>query len=237
MEIVVNHLTRMQRGFICVAGVNLQTKEHVRPVLRGARLSKDLLSRNGGPFDMAAVVDLGNATPAGSKPEVEDYVFDPSKANFVKNFAEEKFWRLLTELAQLKLSTIFGEALKSRGSKSCAVDVGRGKASLGCLGPISHSKLYLRPRSGKPDQIRIMVKDGEFDLDLGVTDIRLYGDDHVTPNPEIVKRIAKRLVQDCGALLSVGLTRSFASSVDFSPVHWLQVNNIHLEDDPARQLG
>jgi hypothetical protein len=33
MQIVINHLTRMQRGFMCVAGVDLATGRHVRPVL------------------------------------------------------------------------------------------------------------------------------------------------------------------------------------------------------------
>lgn len=237
MEIVVNHLTRMQPGYICVAGVNLENKEHVRPVLSGARLSKDLLSRNGGPFDIAAIVDPGTTKGAGSKPEVEDCLFDPSKARFVKNLGAEKFWKLLTELAQLKLSIIFGNELKSRGPKSIAVDVGRGKASLGCLGLVAHSDLYLRPRAGKPDQIRIRVSDGEFDLDLGVTDIRLYEDDHVTPNSNVVRGIAKCLVNRRGVVLSVGLTRPFSSSPDFPAVHWLQVNNIHLEDDPTWRLG
>lgn len=54
MKIAVNHLTRMQPGYICVAGIDLETGSHVRPVLPSGRLSAALLRRNGGPFDIAA---------------------------------------------------------------------------------------------------------------------------------------------------------------------------------------
>ena len=92
-------------------------------------------------------------------------------------------------------------------------------------------------RPGKPSQIRMQFSDGDYVLDCGVTDIRLYRDDHVTPDTKRVERVAKRLKSATGLILSVGLTRPYASSPDFSPVHWLQVNNIHLQDDPIWQLG
>ena len=83
----------------------------------------------------------------------------------------------------------------------------------------------------------LVFTDGEFDLNCGVTDIRLYGNDHVTPDTKEVERFAKRLKSSIGLIICVGLTRPYASSPDFNPVHWLQVNNIHLQDDPIWQLG
>jgi hypothetical protein len=219
VRIVVNHLTPMQQGYICVAGVDLETELHVRPVLRGTRLSTGLLTRNGGPFDMAVVVDLGIPRPIPQKPEVEDHVFDPSETRTIRTLRGNQFWALLTRIAKPKLVDIFGPDLTKRGARSCAVDVGRGIASLGCLVAHPHPKLFLRPRLGKPDQIRIALTDGDLDLDCGVTDIRLYGDDHVTPNAKEVQRIAKRLNSSMGLILSVGLTRPYAGSPDFNPVH------------------
>jgi hypothetical protein len=35
VKIVVNHLTRMQQGYICVSGLKLGTCHHVRPILSG----------------------------------------------------------------------------------------------------------------------------------------------------------------------------------------------------------
>ena len=49
MRIVVNHLTRMQKGFMCVAGIDLDTRLHVRPVL-DRQMPIDLLSVHGGPL-------------------------------------------------------------------------------------------------------------------------------------------------------------------------------------------
>ena len=59
MRIVVNHLTRMQPSYICVAGIDVQDNEHIRPVLGRERLTVGLLARNGGAFDMGRLVDLG----------------------------------------------------------------------------------------------------------------------------------------------------------------------------------
>lgn len=123
------------------------------------------------------------------------------------------------------------------GSSSCGVEVCKGSASLGCLIPASRPFLYIRKRSDRNDQVRMRLDDGDFFLDCGVTDIRLYGDDHIIPDETMVQSIANRLKNGVEVILSMGLTRVYASSVDFDPVHWLQVNNIHLEDDPTWQFG
>src|SRR5215210_1099974 len=59
MRILVDHLTRMQPGYFCAAGIDLESGRHVRPVLRRGRLTTDLLGTNGGPFDIGSVLDLG----------------------------------------------------------------------------------------------------------------------------------------------------------------------------------
>lgn len=236
MKIVVNHLTRMQQGYICVSGLKLGICNHIRPILSGTRLSTSLLKRNGGPFDIAEVVDLGTVKYSPQNPEVEDHIFDPAKVKAIGTLKSAGFWTLLTKVAERKLVNIFGEDLIKRGAESCGVDVGKGVASLGCLIPTSPPEIYLKEREGKTDQIRIRVNDGRFYLDLGITDIRLYGEDHVTPNKRIVKNVGERLRKGEDVILSVGLTRPFSTLSGFPPVHWLQVNNIHLKSDPIWQL-
>jgi hypothetical protein len=234
MQIVVNHLTRMTSGFMCVAGLNPESLTQVRLTLSGERLKTALLRRHGGPIDMAVTLSLGNPIPTPSRPEVEDHVIDTSKVKTEKILGAEKFWDLLRKVAASELSAIFGPDLKMRGSKSCGVDVGAGQASLGCLIPATSCNLYVEEKMGGNPKVRIEISDGSLGLDLAVTDLRLYGDDHVTVNESTVKSVAKRLKNGVGVILSVGLTRPFPST---APLHWLQCNNIHLEDDPTWRLG
>jgi hypothetical protein len=209
MRIIVNHLTRMKSGYVCIAGVDSESMRHVRPVPRGTRLDKSSLVPAGGPFNIAYEVDIGAAACIGTCPELEDHAFNLDSAQNLRLCAPSEFWDFLRGLAKPTLTEIFGEHLKRRGPWSCGVDKGLGTASLGCLDPANRPELYLRPREGKPPQIRIRVNDGIFDLDLGVTDARLYKSDLVTPDKSRVNRAAEKLEQGVGVILSVGLTRAF----------------------------
>jgi hypothetical protein len=97
--------------------------------------------------------------------------------------------------------------------------------------------LSTRPNPGRPDQVRLQVGDGRFALDLGVTDVRLYGPDHVTPDRERIAAVAARLRGGVQIVLALGLTRATAGTPDYPSVHWLQVNSLHLADEPGWRLG
>jgi len=240
MIIVVNHLTRMREGHICVAGVDLKTDQHVRPVLKWEQLTSQFLARNNGPFDLANVVDLGVTEPHPKKPHIEDRIFRPSQTRLLETLEAEDFWALLYSISKPSLQAIFGSDLRRVGRASCGTDVGKGEASLGCLRPSRRPQLKYttRGRQGKP-RIRIHLTDDRFDVWVGVTDIRLYENDHITPDRAIVEQTAQRLQKSGAVILGVGLTRPFSSSTEHEnePLHWLQVNNIHLEADPVRQRG
>jgi hypothetical protein len=237
VKIVINHLTRMQKGFVCVAGVDLATGQHVRPLLR-SQMRKDLLARHGGPFDVGRVVELGWTKYVGTRPESEDYLFHQSEARGLGDMPADEFWALLSKLARPKLGEIFGKDLLPRGPRSYAVDVGRGVASLGCFVTPDRPQLALQHRDAlSRDRIRIQFRSGRHEFDLGVTDIRLYAADHVTPDAALVQRVAQRLQTAPVVILSVGLTRAFRSTPEEPALHWLQVNNLHLPDDPVWRLG
>ncbi len=236
MRIAVNHLTRMQQGYMYGAGINMESLRHLRPVSAAGRLSTSLLTRYGGPFDVGAVLELGTTRPRATKPQIEDVLVDLSDIQHIDELQPRKFWRFLTQVAESKLRDIFGHDLEEIGSSSCGVKVGKGEASLGCLVPKSSPSLYVRKRSDRADQVRMRLTDGTFCLDCGVTDIRLYGSNHVSPDDQLIQRIAGRL-SNVPVILSMGSTRAYASREGFDPVHWFQVNNIHLEDDPTWQLG
>lgn len=231
MKIVVNHLTRMKPGYICVAGIDVESHDHVRPVLGGKRLAVDLLRRHGGPFEMAAIVDLGITKPAGSPPETEDHWFDPTRTAVVNDLDAKKFWKLLQSVSRKKLAEIFGADLVSRG-KGCTLDQRAGIGSLGCLLPGSPPEF-----SVSWGKVRAKVSDGIFSADLSVTDLRLYEDDQQTPRMDVLQSVQRRIRDGVGVVLSVGLARAFQASGDSAARHWLQLNNVHLEDDPAWHVG
>jgi hypothetical protein len=185
---------------------------------------------------MSAVLELDTTRTHSAKPQVEDIIIDLSNIKRIGTLQPIKFWRFLTQIAEPKLRNIFGQDLIKIGSDSCGVKVGKGDASLGYLIPKPYPSLYIRRRSDRADQVRMQFTDGTFNLDCGVTDIRLYGNDHVTVNDQIIEDISQRL-SDVPVILSIGLTRAYASRPDFDPIHWLQVNNIHLENDPTWRLG
>jgi hypothetical protein len=236
MYLLINHLTRMRQGFMCTAGVNLATGQHVRPVVR-KQLGIDMLARHGGPFDIGALVELGPTLRVGQPPELEDYRFNPKKAARKGTASGQLLWDWQVRLARSTLTELFGNELTRRGAHSCAVDLHQGKASLGCWASPRCAELYMAPRPDRPPQVRLRASDGEFDLDLGVTDIRLYGADHVTPDEAAVSRVRERLRAGEEVILTVGLTRPPPPAPGQPQVHWLQVNNFHFREDQIWQLG
>jgi hypothetical protein len=191
-------------------------------------LSVDLLQRRGGAFGIATVVDLGTTQPRGTPPETEDQLFDPNQVTVVRELTPGRFWNLLKAVSQRRLTDVFGHDLKAQRS-GCAVDEGTGIASLGCVRPLTRPKIFINGWG----KIRASVSDGSFDVDLSVTDARLYKDDQQTPRTTLVAEVQRRIGRGVGVMLSVGLARAFQVSGDTARRHWLQVNNIHLEDDPT----
>lgn len=227
MRIVVNHLTRMQHGYICVAGIDPTTGKHVRPQPEDDRWRRPDLVRQGGPFDIASVVDLGRSSYIGRAPELEDYRVRPTNARRQMDLTATEFWELLMRVSCARLREIFGDDLHRQGT-SFAVDEGKGKASLGCL-------LLSRPpalRVTAAHDVRLSFSTALDAPALKVTDLRLYEGNPVTVRREVVQSITRRIADGVTVILSVGLGRPWQKPGDVAPRHWLQVNNIHLEDDP-----
>lgn len=229
MRIIVNHLTRMQPGYICVAGVDLQTGKHVRPVQIG-RLSRTRLTRYGGPFDIATLVDLGRVEYAGSPPKAEDYrfSFDETHPYFVA--APRDFWYLLDRTAQRRLADIFGPELRKHGG-TCALPLGKGRASLGCLIPTGKPEFVMSDSR----TVRLHFSDGAFEARASVTDLRLYEANQQTPRFAVIDDLQRRINSGVGVILSVGVGHPWRKPEDTEERHWLQVNGIHLADNPVWQ--
>jgi hypothetical protein len=213
----------MKARHICAAGIDCGTRRHIRLDAGADGLRTDMLARYGGPFEIGNCIILKSVKPRQPqiKPHIEDYIFD---SRFIVNngkIPDEQFWQLLFSVSRRSLKRIFGAELYCKG-ESCVTPIGKREASLGCIIPKRVSELRICP--DRP-QVRVRVYDGEFDVDLGVTDVRFYRGHDFAPVPETVRRVFERLHSSHPVILSVGLTREYRG------FHWLQVNNIHFEDD------
>lgn len=223
MRIVVTDVTRMAEGYCCVAGIDRDTGEHIRPVL-GERLRRCLLAPSG-PFALGAIVDLGDVQDAGSAPMVEDRRFVPGAARRIRSLGPAAYWRMVSAGTPDRLRAIFGETLQQDG-RTASVPANRGNASLGLFAPNEPPELRINDYG----RVRMRLADSEMELDAAVSDLRFFGERN-QPRPDIVENLAGRIEQG-GCVLSVGLTRLYASTSSEPPRHWLQVNGVHLADDP-----
>jgi hypothetical protein len=231
MYLVITHLTRMQPGSICVAGIDPDTGRQIRPVI-GRCFTRDFLYQNGGPFQIAAAVDLGQTTYVGHAPEYEDHRIDPNSLRYLGRLTADDFWSVLRKTSKHHLAGTFGTALQHDSkTHSSTTAENTGAASLGHLCPTCPADISVN-HWGK---LRAVIHDQTSEPEISVTDIRLCRFDHQTPRLKLVADISDRL-QSVPAILAVGLTRPFQKSDDAPTRHWLQLNNIHLQDDPLGEL-
>jgi hypothetical protein len=81
---------------------------------------------------------------------------------------------------------------------------------------------------GRP---RAALFEHDVKFKISLTDFRFCRSDHRTPRLKLLADIRTR-IQTVPAILAVGLTRAYQKSPAHPVGHWLQLNNIHLQDDP-----
>jgi len=232
MEIAVNHLTRMSTGRICVAGIDLKTGRHVRPVLENG-LPTSLLERNGGPFDVGNVVELGQTAPCPQTPKVEDHWFSEANAQKLRLANADGYWGMLNAVSKDDLAHIFGNQLVITDTHKAYLPQHCGAASLGCLIPIEPPEIFMDWGKARA-RVKTKFMGNAISLDLSPTDIRLYGANHSTPDLELIEDLNRRMVHE-KVVLGVGV--GYAAQFGHYPwAHWLQVNAIHLSGSPTWQL-
>lgn len=213
MEILVHQLTRMGPGRICVAGLDVATGQHVRPVLPFPGLDARLADE--GPFAIGGRVDLGPVAPSPTRPRIEDVRFDPALARRVATVGGGELWRVAREVARHELTALFGPDLLRLGVGSMACRPGSGAASLGVWAPPAPPVLRVTD-----NRVRLRVRVGSRELDLSVTDRRFWMPDHERANGAAVAEAAARIIAGAPVLLGVGLTREYEGQM------WLQVNSV-----------
>jgi Dual OB-containing domain len=219
----------MREMRICVAGVEVGTEQHLRPVVaKPERLGRDLLHESGGPFELGAVVELGEVRPQPDPPAIEDHLFQPQRARRLGRLDGDRYLELLERISHRNLRNAFGPELKRRGERKYATDLGQGERTLACVklrGPLaleidSFGKLSLRfEEAGRP-------------ANAPLTDLRFFEPDQDTIRHRTVDDVSARLRGDVDVWVMFGLARAWQASNDDAERHWLQVNGLCLGDRP-----
>lgn len=230
MRIVVNHVTRMTAPRICVAGIDTEAFEHIRPTTPAYDpITRRLLREEGGVFRMGAVVDLGPVTPEPAPPESEDHRFQTQRARHVEDLSDPEFLALLEEVASPSIEDGFGPDLERVGWKY-AVEAGMGDRSLAVIKARRRPALEIDDRYGR---LQLRFDDPDPRTYLAVTDVRFFERDQRTPRRAVVDDVATRLRSGVDAFLMLGLARAYRTPNDDRERHWLQLNGLVLVDRPV----
>jgi hypothetical protein len=215
--IVIDHLARLDDGSVAVAGID-GGHDHVAPRHENG-WDTSATSRQGGPFGVGELVDLGFSRRVGVAPLVEEREVEQASLRPLGRITDGDFWSMLETLGQDSLPAIYGDDLTRQSSGTACVPEGRGRASLGVLRCPGPAELFRRG-----GQLRIGIDDLQLgSLDLAVFDFRLRDEQGVPIDP-LWKVIRRRVLAGEPVILSVGLSRTFNGS------HWLRVDNIHFRD-------
>ncbi|MGH8999739.1 MAG: hypothetical protein ACRDY7_10155 [Acidimicrobiia bacterium] len=215
--IIVDHLARLDDGSVAVAGIDAE-HAFVAPRTTSA-WNTAATTRDGGPFGVGELVELGFSRRSGEPPLVEEREVEPAGLAGHGRLSDGDFWTLLEVIGQDSLPAIYGPDLVRSPSGAAAVAEGQGDASLGVLRCPGPAELFRRG-----GQLRMGIDDlGLGSLDLAVCDFRLRAEDGM-PIDALWKVIRRRVAGGEPILLSVGLSRAFNGA------HWLRVDNIHFRD-------
>ena len=226
MQIVVNHVTRMATDErICVASIDTETFENIRPTTpRTDLITRKLLRENGGPFGPGAVVEIGKVEARPSPPETEDHLFETAAAEHIEDLTDDEYMALLEEVIDADIPTAFGPELIEVRPGKLAVPAGEGNRSLAVIEPanptlqIDNDKLYLiLDRLSGPAKVR-------------VSDVRFHEPDHVTVRRDRVEDVNDRIESGVPVYTMLGLAQALRDQKAEMDLHWLMANGICLAD-------
>ncbi|HMO15217.1 MAG TPA: hypothetical protein PKA83_13925 [Pirellulaceae bacterium] len=228
MQILVNHLTRMQPGWICFAGIELISRRQIRPV-QDRPLTRKLLASEGGPLALGHVIELGPSEFCGRVPEIEDRKFHSDQIQLIRQVSFQELHDACAEISASRLRDIFGNELlwinhHPNQPGTAAVDEHAGIRSLGCYWA-TQGRLQLIT-SGDRSKVRFEFMEDNLQFSIPVTDIRLFLADHQTPNEVALQQMNSALQNQEKTLVALGLSRAYRISDSQPARHWLQLNNL-----------
>lgn len=209
-RILITDVTRMQRGHVCVAGIQ-RGGRNVRPVLPYSHIPEEWLYQDGEtvirPF---ADVELDLQKPDPHNPHSEDWVVDPENRIY-HGLLEERIRRdQLNRYMDPSVGSIFGAEIHS--DFGWYVREHEGERSLGMVIPKAISEVTYRQQEETFDYRIHFVDSTDTPYSLKVTDLSFrYYLDFRHKNEGIgcqqLSRELTALFQHVDVILRIGLTR------------------------------
>jgi hypothetical protein len=209
---------------ICIAGIEVDSKRHLRPVTAMDDLiTRSLLVEEGGRLELGTGLELGPTTATPNRPEAEDHFCQTSNFEALGVLSGQEYCDLLTRVEGGDLGTAFGPGLRRNGN-TYAMEPDGGANSLACIRAKRDARLSIdfeKPYLRLPEQVKVKV-----------TDVRFFESDQRTLRRDVVADVNARLATGVGAFLMFGLSRPWARPGEDKELQWLQLNGICLEDSP-----
>ncbi len=228
--IVVTDLTRMQRGMVCIAGVDDKGR-CVRPVLPPPGIPETALYNQGTPIIYpTARVEFFLLRARPQPPHTEDVYFVEGTPRFIERV--EKIEYVLKGSLFPNVQEIFAQPIL-RDPGYSVMDC-RGPRSIGTVQPVNIIQVsYSHEAANDAWDYRLAFEDGEGEVyRLKITDLTWhYYCDNLRALGYTPARIAEKLtgeLQSMRVYLRIGLSRGWKKYPDRC---FLQVNGVHTFPD------
>jgi len=222
-KIIVTDLTRFSKAEkVCIAGINTQTFECVRPMpYLTAKACKDLnilpgaiLEANFKPFKET------------EKPHTEDHFYEKNELSFQGPCSAKDFKKVLAKTHVKGVGN--GFSVKLKDDQKCIPSKDEPNCSITTI-KVSPQNVYIVQDSYNPEKIRVHFKDDEgvsFRF-ISITDLGFY---------EYAERVYKKkgklndlnnfIHSQSEIYLRIGLSRAYKSD-DGREGYWIQCNGIY----------
>jgi len=229
MEVLITDLTYM-RGGVCIAGINYETLENIRPVLRYEQIQRDFVEENN--IYPGAIIGFAFRHKKDTMPpHIEDYIFED--AEFVRFVNQSEWHKKLDTSAEESLSSAFRHCI----TENKGVIPGTETCSLATIKLNSGMKINFFDSdidAVLPFKTRASFQSAGIQYHLPVTDLQFI--DYCIERFESgisrdkLKANLEEVINSSNYLcLRVGLTMPFKKSVDAQELCYLQVNGIYSE--------
>ena len=248
MRLIVNHLGRNfhprmtvggvttilrpgTQGDIFIGGVRVDSPHAMvlpRPFV--GRLAVEDLARNGGHFQLGAVIDAPWCAPEGRAPDTEEHTYEDVEV--IERWDRDRFWAFSASLAVGSLAEIFGPRLQVGSGRTVAIPSRSAVRSCGVFEPRGRPRLFVDDRG----YVRCELRDPHLgSVNIGVSDHRFFemrGWEVEEPDivmSDVVQTVNQRLRSGVAVLL--GLCLHYIFPVE-NPRQSLKVSGVNLRDDP-----